>query len=236
MPPIDDEMLMAYVDGELDEVTSRRVTRALAESPRLAEAAEAQRRLKAKLSQRYDPVAEEEVPDRFRALLESNVVPIGPAREKKQAWLRWPQLAALAATFVVGMLTAQVVTDQERAGVDGGPMLAAGPLVSALETQLASTQPEDAPAKIGVSFAATDGRLCRTFETADLTGLACRAEPGWELVTTARLAGGSGGEYRQAGSAAALVMQVSQDMISGEPFDAEAERRARDSGWRSGGR
>lgn len=236
MPPIDDELLMAYVDGELDEVSSKRVARALAANRELAEAAEAQKRLKAKLSRRYDPVAEEEVPERFRALLGTNVVPIAPALEKKRAGFRWPQLAAIAATFVVGMLTAQVVTDEQPAGVDGGPMLAAGPLAEALETQLASAQPQDAPAKIGVSFAATDGRHCRTFETADLAGLACRGEPGWELVTTARLEGGSGGEYRQAGSAAALVMQVSQEMISGEPFDAAAERRARDSGWRSGGR
>jgi hypothetical protein len=132
------------------------------------------------------------------------------------------------------MLTAQVARSGGEAGVDGGPMIAAGQLAEALETQLASAPPAGAAARIGVSFPAQDGRFCRTFETPELAGLGCRGGKGWEIVTMARTGTGGerDGEFRQAGSGAALVMQMSQEMMAGDPLDAGAERRARDSGWR----
>ncbi|MDP9414198.1 MAG: anti-sigma factor [Pseudomonadota bacterium] len=235
MPPITDDMLMAYLDGELDEVSSSRVSRALAQDPQLSARADAQRRLKELISRRYDPVAQQEVPERFRALIESNVVPLDSARLKRRVRIQWPQFAAMAATFVVGLLAAQIVPGgAEPAAVDGGPIVARGALAEALDTQLASAPPADAGTRIGVSFASEDGRFCRTFETADLAGLACRGGERWELVTTARTGGGGGqGEYRQAGSGAGLVLQYAQEMMAGEPLDEQAERRARDRGWRS---
>ena len=68
--------------------------------------------------------------------------------------------------------------------------VAQGPLAAALDTQLASAQPADAATRIGLSFAAADGRLCRTFDSAALSGLACRGGEGWQLMMTA--AGGGG--------------------------------------------
>jgi hypothetical protein len=114
-------------------------------------------------------------------------------------------------------------------------MVARASLAEALDGQLASTQPADAATRIGVSFAAKDGRLCRSFETRDLAGLACRNQAAWELVSAVRVSGGAEGQYRQAGSGSALVMQVAQELIEGQPFDAAAERRARDGGWRWSG-
>jgi hypothetical protein len=236
MPTVPDDMLMAYVDGELDEIARGRLERALADDPALGTAAETQRRLKARLSQHYDPIADEEVPERFRSMLEGKVADIAAARERRRAWLDWRRLAAVAATFVAGVLAAQLIPEAaERDGSAGGPLFARASLSEALDTRLASTQSADASTRIGVSFAAKDGRLCRSFETRDLAGLACRDGGEWELLTMVRVSGGTEGQYRQAGSGSALVMQVAQELIMGQPFDAAAERRARDGGWRRSG-
>ena len=50
MTDIDEAMLIAWVDGELDEVTRRRVDRAVADDPALAARLEQHRRLRARLA------------------------------------------------------------------------------------------------------------------------------------------------------------------------------------------
>ena len=230
MGAITEDMLMAYLDGELDELSRSRVERTLAADPALCGALEGQKRLKARLAQRFDPVLEEEVPDRLRAMLETNVVPL--ASRRSPAVLPWPQAAAMAATFVLGLVGAGVLSEASgTAGTEGSAMIAKGDLAQALDRQLAADR--DAPTKVGVSFAAHDGRFCRTFENAELAGLACRGSGRWDLVTTTRVIAPGAGDYRQAGSGSALVMQAAQELMAGEPLDANAERRARDAGWRA---
>lgn len=229
---VSNEQLMAFVDGEVDEIARRRIERAIAGDPELAARVEAQRRLKARLSGHYGPVAEEEVPERFRTLLESNVVPLSAGRRGLPSAR---SLAAIAATFVVGMLAAQLIPGTSGPlAVEDERVVAQGTLAEALETQLASTQAADEPARIGITFPAGDGRLCRSFDTAAMAGLACREGRGWEVVMTAASAR-AGGEYRQAGSGPALVMEAAQAMMAGDPLDADAERAARNAGWRAAG-
>ena len=50
MMAIDDALLMAFVDGELDEVSRARVERAVAEDPDLRARLEQQQRLRDRLS------------------------------------------------------------------------------------------------------------------------------------------------------------------------------------------
>lgn len=232
---IDDDMLMAFVDGELDEVNRARVERAMAEDPALKARLEQQRRLRATLAAHYGPVEEEEVPERFRALLETNVVAF-PAPTPKPARPLWQTLTALAATLVLGLAIGRTLLAPGASGpfaVQDGVMVARGELASALDTQLASAQAQDAPTRIGVSFTNADGRACRTFDSAAAAGVACRGDAGWQVMMTAAGAGRQQSDYRQAGSGNALVQQAAQTMMAGEPYDEAAERRARDSGWRS---
>ena len=71
---IDDDLLMAFADGELDEVTRARVERAVAEDPALKARLEVQQRLRARLAAHYGPAVDEAVPERLRAMLgERNV-------------------------------------------------------------------------------------------------------------------------------------------------------------------
>jgi anti-sigma factor RsiW len=233
MSAIDHEMLMAFVDGELDSLSSARVRSAAGSDPAVANAIEAERRVKARLAERYDPVTAEPVPERLRSLLETNVVPFEPRFASPKRRLGWRELTALAATFVAGIVGAQLIRPAPQPGAVGAaPLVASAGLARALDTQLASAQADDASTRVGVSFAARDGRLCRTFESGAIAGLACRDPERWEVLTAVGRPPRTGGDYRQAGSEN-LVMQVAQDMMAGAPFDAEAERRARDSGWRA---
>lgn len=224
---IDDDLLMAYADGELDEVSRARVERAIAEDAALRARLDQQRRLRATLAAHYGPTAEEAVPERLRAMLETNVVALAPKPRPL-----WQTLTALAASLVLGLAIGRsLLTPAGPVGMENGTLVARGPLAEALDTQLASAQPADSSTRIGISFAATDGRLCRTFESAGVSGLACRDDSRWELMMAAVAINGPGGDYRQAGSDA-QVMAAAQEMMAGAALDAAAERRARDSGWR----
>jgi hypothetical protein len=233
MTMIDDDLLMAFADGELDEVTQARVERAIAADPELAARLEVQRRLRARLAAHYAPVMDEEVPAGLRAMLETDVVAIGAARARR-ARPAWQTALALAATLVLGLVLGRSLwlPDAGPVGVANGTMVARGELARALDTQLASDQAAGAATRIGVTFAATDGRLCRAFDSAAVAGLACHGDAGWQLMMTAPGAVPAGGELRQAASTGTLMMQAAQDLMAGEPLDANAERRARDSGWR----
>ena len=233
---IDDDMLMAFADGELDEVGRARVERALAGDPALRDRLDQQRQLRARLAAHYGPVAEEEIPERFRAMLETNIVPF-PAAQPRTRRPLWQSLTALAATLVLGLLLGRTLLAPAPVpgafAVADGRLVARGSLAEALDSQLASAQPHDTATRIGVTFANRDGRPCRTFDSEATAGIACRSGADWQMMMTAAGSGRQHSDYRQAGSENLLVQQVAQEMMAGEPFDDAAERRARDSGWRS---
>lgn len=225
---IDDESLMAFLDGELDAVRRARVEQALDADPELRARLEAQRRLRERLAAHYGPVADEPVPERLRALLETNVVELPRPARRMPAW---PWAAALAASLVLGLAIGRSLPEGGPVAASGGAIVARGELAEALDGQLASAQAADADTRIGITFARGDGGWCRSFERADLSGLACREDGGWRLVITAP-GSATSSEYRQAGSGSLAVMQAAQEMMAGEPLDAESERRVRDSAWR----
>jgi len=106
MMQIDDDLLMALADGELDDVTRARVERAVGEDPALKARLEVQQRLRARLAAHYAPAVEEKVPERLRAMLETNVVGFAPARRARPMW------QSFAAD--------RTRTDRRRARDDGG--------------------------------------------------------------------------------------------------------------------
>lgn len=235
---IDEDMLTAFADGELDGEARAAVERALAADPVLRAQLEAQKRLRATLSAHYRPVASEEVPERLLAMLGAapagdEVASLSAARERRRAPTRWSwgNYGAIAATLAVGIIAGQLIPSSGPVGTESGMLVAQGGLANALETQLASAQPVDAATRIGVSFADGEGRLCRTFDGASLSGLACRGEDKWMLVMTTAPTGATASTvYRQAGSSP--VLETAQELMAGAPLDAAQERAARDAGWR----
>lgn len=231
MTDIDEAMLIAWVDGELDEVTRRRVDRAVAEDPALAERLEMHRRLRERLSGHYAPVEAEPVPAGLRALLEGNAKVVPLVRPAAPRWRHWGTGGAIAASLLLGLGIGHLSGGPEGpVAVEKGAMVARGELASALETQLASAQ-EDAPIHIGLSFRRKGGGWCRSFEGQAVSGVACREGEGWQVQ---QLVPGAGQQtaYRQASSGDARIMATVDALIDGAPLDAAQEKAAKDKKWR----
>src|SRR3546814_5845995 len=79
MTDMDESMLIAFVDGELDEVNRRRVERAVAEDPALAARLDMHLRLRERLAGHYAPIEAEPVPAAMQALLREEAKEIGRA-------------------------------------------------------------------------------------------------------------------------------------------------------------
>ena len=234
----DRELAAAYVDGELSGAELAAFERSMLEHPAVRAEVEAERALRDRLARHYAPVMDEPVPDRLRAMFapegEARIIDFASEKAKRRtAPPRWMNFGAIAATLAVGMIAGQMVD------LSGGPvssrdgqLIAKAGLKEALDVQLASAQPTDAKVRIGVTFRDPAGAFCRSFDSADLAGIACRTEGKWQLRQTVAPDRKAPTEYRQAGSANAMVMQAAQSMMAGEPLDANAERKAREAGWR----
>lgn len=245
---ITEEMLIAFADGELDPKERETVMRAVAADPELGRKLAAHQRLRSTLSGHFEPLAEEPVPERFKALLaqrqpggDDNVVSLAAVREGRKdrverdgrrGWRPgWSNFAAIAATLVLGLAIGRSMHDGSPVGVSGRGMVARGELAEALDTRLASAQDAGAETRIGLTFRNKDGDICRTFDGAAIAGLACRRGKRWRLDQL--LPGTSAGsDYRQASAGDPRLAASVQDMIEGAPFDAQAEKTARDEGWK----
>lgn len=242
---VTDEMLMAYADGELDEAARVQVEQAMETQPELREAIERHTRLRASVSQTFEPVLDEKVPDRLSRLLEStpapNVVPFKRA-ETARSPQRWqaPVWMSIAASAVLGVAVGYFVWHRPEASAtvvaqsDG--LVASGTLASALTQQLASTQTGKEPVRLGVSYQDRAGDYCRTFSTGGenaFAGIACADDGNWRIRMLTEAPSHEHGEYATAGSSIpASVLEVVNENIAGEPLNAAQESHAAERHWR----
>lgn len=239
-----DEMLMAYVDRELDAATTTSIDAAVARDPGLAARVERQRKLAQAVHAAYEPILEEPMPKRLLDAASDAAPAAAPARAPRRwAWLEW---SAMAASLALGVAIGAVfIGERGRGTPDGGAddiianqsqLLAQGALARALSDQLASTQKPDAPVRIGVTFVSKVGEYCRTFalERSSAAGLACSSGTGWRIEVLAQSErSGKAPEYRAAaGALPPAVLRAMEERIQGSSLDAAAERAAQQSGWR----
>jgi len=242
---MNDERLMAYLDGELDAAERAAAEREIAADPALTERVRAQQALRARLQAAYAPVLDEPLPERLLAATRGTpakvVVDLAAAREARQPqrrW-RWAEWGAMAASLITGVIGGQLLLAPDDTLLSGkdGSLVAGGPLARALTEQLASVPPAGSKVQIGTSFMAKSGRYCRSFvlaQNAPLAGLACRDGDAWTLQLVAPAAKPeSGGGYRMAASALPpALLKAIDEQIQGAPLDAPAEQAARQRGWR----
>ena len=229
----DDELIAAYADGEMHSLVQDRFDEALARDDDLRERVEREKMLRARLGSHFDPVLDEPVPEALREMLEAppraEVVSIETARQRRglpsRAWIS----AAMAASLAVGLFGGQYLSGA--GGISTLPT-ADGALAEALDTQLASAPEAASATRIGTTFRDGDGRLCRTFDGAEVAGFACRDGGAWQIEMLAPGSGRQDAGYQQATSGSTLVLQAAQERMAGEPVGEEEERRLRDSGWR----
>jgi hypothetical protein len=225
---IEPDTLMAYADGELDPLMAKRVERAIAADPALADEVARHRALRDRLSAGFAPIAAAPVPERLSALLQTTVTPL-PAPAPARPRPRWQAASALAACLLVGVFVGHQWQSAGPVTAHEGRLYASGDLSHALDTQLASA---DGAVRVPVSFRDRSGAYCRVFTSSAADGIACRDGSGWALRETRAGAAGEATEYRQAGSGDAALMTAAQAMMAGDPLDAAAEARAKAAGWR----
>lgn len=221
------EMLMAYADGELDPLNAKRVERAIAGDPVLAQEVERHRALRKRISDNFAPVADEQIPDRLAALLQSNVVDL-PAPKTRPMLTRWREAAALAACLMLGLMIG-IGVSRGPVSAGAGGLYASGSLAAALDGQAGGA---NGAVRVAVSFRDKQGIYCRVFSSSAADGIACRDASGWALRRTQQGSTTQHGDYAQAGSPDPELMAAAQDMMAGEPLDARAEEAARGAGWR----
>ena len=242
---IDDEKLLAYADGELDERERNEVERALATDPALADKLAGHQALASRLSAAMQRELSEPVPERL--LRAARTAPAGSAalthiatRRKPDVRARLPRWSALAASFAFGAIGAALwlrSADDSVLTLQHGRLLARGELAGALNDQLAGSAKADARMQVGLSFKDNEGHYCRTFSFRDRdasAGLACRDVHGWAVEAVAPLATTeetNGGLRMAASPMPKEILHAVDNRIVGEALDADAEKRAQARGW-----
>ena len=245
-----DELLIAFVNGELAEPARAAVERALRADPAIA-ARVAQHR--ARRSRVYGVVAggregnghahSHGAPSGAKVVHLDTVraarcVPPPTAPPVTPAWTlrHWGALAAaLAAGAVAGIVGWQAWQGEaELASLSGadGALVAQGHLASALSAQLASPGPSGR-VRIGISFLAKDGRYCRSFVMDTTAGLACRDSGQWKIPVLAQ--GAAGVAWMDGNGLPPAVLEAIDSRIAGTPLGPAAERAAQARGWRREG-
>jgi hypothetical protein len=222
-----EERIIAYVDGELAPAERARFERDMRQDASLGAEVERHRALAKRVNAAYAPIAEEPPPAH---LVAAATVANDPVRRRAARLGPW---AAVAASLVVGLIVGRGFLAPRGPIVErGGALVADGQLATALTSQL-SAQP--GVVKVGLTLKTPQGRYCRTFESRldRLAGVACRQDGRWVIRTVTAWRPPVETAYRQAASDTPPEVLATVDALSGQSLDAEAERAARDAGWRA---
>ena len=157
---IPDEVLAAYVDGELEGAERVRVEQAIAQDAQLALRVAQQRALRERLRGAFDSVLQEAVPQRLAQAAKLGA-PSGPAQvidlarvradrarrgsgQRQLNTRRYTIAACLVVGLTVGVLIQRLAAPSALTEFHDGSLLARGALANALDEQLASTGPASA--------------------------------------------------------------------------------------------
>lgn len=239
-PDFNDETLMAFADGKLEEPQFSAVAAAVETDATLAARLEALVAGKDFARALYEPLLQRPVPAPLRKSVEaaiadasvqqSNVTPFPTSRASTKPARNWLPLAAAAcvAVIVAGPIGFLIGTG---GGSTQATHIAIGEPLSGELVALVATLPSGAERALSggttlhpiASFSDGAGTLCREFElhgTASLVAVACR--PGDQWVTTFALQTAAPGGYLAA-SALAPLDAYFQAIEAGPPYSAEQE-------------
>jgi hypothetical protein len=245
-----DELLIAYVNGELAEPARAAVERALRADPAIAARVAQHRARRSRVYgvvaggrdggghahvQGAPPGAKVVQLDMVRAARNG---PLPTAPPPKPAWTirHWSAVAvALVSGALAGVFGWRAWQGEaELASLSGadGALVAQGHLASALSGQLASPGPSGR-VRIGISFLAKDGKYCRSFVMDTTAGLACRDSGHWKVAVLAQ--GAAGAAWMDGSGLPPAVLDAIDSRIAGTPLGPAAERAAQARGWRREG-
>lgn len=244
MSMVTDEMITAWLDGEVTPQQREEIEQAVAASAQLGLRAARLSRMDRMLAPAYAETLNAPIPARFDAIL---------ARPRAAAW----SLSGLRSVFgnlleprLLGMAAAALVV-----GVVAGGLLLASPVAkpgfettadghlvanNEMAISLASLQSGEAAGPQGVriklSMVDEGGKYCRQFETAGASGLACLDSGKWKIDTLspAKASAGQGDQYVMADGAVdpAIAAALERRGVK-EVLDHTQEAAAIASGWKA---
>lgn len=250
---ITDELLVAYVDDELDEAQRAMVQSVLDTSPALCRRAEEMRLSRDLLREAFPLQPKASVPPSLDAaatrLAEACAAPSTPRAPSVP--VQKSRKYAIAAAILLSVTAAAVYLAWRTGGwrarepvtalMQIGPGTALnGVLESSPSAQVINVPAEGAAVRAVLTFRAKDGRYCREFEilagSGGSTGIACRDEGEWraEVLLSAAAAPTDSSYYAPAGgSDEPAVAEVAEHLMQGDPLNAQEEARLLASGWRT---
>jgi hypothetical protein len=216
---LNDELLSAYLDGELDETTRARVERGLADDAGARVRLERMRAADASMRDAFAirPVS---VNDPLAHYIQRGKRPAEiPVRRPRTALIA--ALAAGVASLIVGIGFTALRNN-------GRDLVTPRALTAALQSS-ASGATNERGAQILLTFKAADGRYCRAFRWHAAEGLACRRSERWEVLAWDATANSTQG-FQPAG--ASELIDATMDRLGGDaPLDAATERALIDARW-----
>ena len=189
---IPDELLSAFVNGELDGPERHRIELAISHDRRIAQRVAKHRALRSRLHVALDDVLNQ--PNRQRNVPERKLFPgsaqiidlarVRAARAqtpRARRTVRSPRVVltmGLVIGLAAGILLVRAQSGRALTRYQRGALLAQGALAQALNEQLVGRVPSGANIRVTSTYRARNGSYCRTFAVAgsqSLAGLACRA-------------------------------------------------------------
>lgn len=181
MVELNDDVLSAYLDGELDAQTRAAVASIAAGNPAVRRRIEELRAADVAMRAAFplEPSSAEDV----ARVRNSAIVPF--PRNTPKSKPSWPAFAATAvAAALAGFVVATPVMTTMAARTAADPLMVSGGLGSALESQASGATVDGA--RIVMTLKTADGRVCREFKRVDGAraqhGVACRGGSGWTLA------------------------------------------------------
>ena len=242
-----DDLLIAYINGELAEPARAAVERASGAEPVLAARVAQHRARHSRVigvsANGHDGSSQPQrhVPTGGAKVVHLDALRPGPGRAvphppQARTWNRnhW---AAVAGALATGILAGAL--GWRSLGVDPGlvtlvdsegALVARGKLLNALSEQLATPGPSDTGVRIGVTFIAKDGAYCRSFVVDTTAGLACRSGGRWTIPVLAE--GQAGAAYLDGSVLPQAVLDAIEQRSGGATLDPVAERAAQQRGWK----
>ncbi|WP_339867017.1 hypothetical protein [Pseudohongiella nitratireducens] len=238
MMQINDEILSAMLDGELDAEQTQEVNHAMVADPKLAARFAELAAANASFVQSAKMIDEAPMPDAVTRLLESaeqdsNVADLQAFRQLRKPThnasnkpaLRWAALAASLA-LAVGLAGGNLLgTGSSSHALSPAVADALNSVSSGEQVEIGSTESMLA----GFSFVDTDERFCRQFSVNSQDGssnqIACRDGEDWEQVAVIRSTEQLSESYQPASANNQALDGVLDTIMVGAPLSLEEEAR-----------
>jgi hypothetical protein len=239
MDRVSDEMITAWLDGEVTPQQRSEIESAIAASPGLGVRVARLARADRLLAPAYAETLNAPVPQRFEAVIGKSRRAGGFAgfREALSSLLSPRPMAMAAASLVVGVMIGGAIlsgspTAAGMASDSEGRMIADNAMAQSLAS--AASGATAGPVSIRLSLVDESGRYCRQFETPATAGLACREGEAWVIDTLSRMGGRSSvdaGYVMADGSMDPAISAALERLGVRRVLDSREESAAIASGW-----